>query len=107
MNFEFNHFHNSLGGDAVEGGCLIADLSVEVCPELDEEEGVLGALAVQLLQPVRLFRELVLNLSHVYWLQNIYLFDHLYHFKERHILNVTHFRIISFEIGMDSVSIKA
>ena len=47
LNFEFNHFHNSLGGDAVEGGCLIADLSVEVCPELDEEEGVLGALAVQ------------------------------------------------------------
>ena len=47
MNFEFNNLHNSLGGDAVEGGCLIADLSVEVCPELDEEEGVLGALAVQ------------------------------------------------------------
>ena len=66
MNFEFNHFHNSLGGDAVEGGCLIADLSVEVCPELDEEEGVLGALAVQLLQPVRFLREFVLDLPHVH-----------------------------------------
>ena len=47
LNFEFNSFHNLLGGDTIEGGCLIADLSVEVCPELDEEEGVLGALAVQ------------------------------------------------------------
>ena len=69
MNFEFNNLQNSLGGDAVEGGCLIADLSVEVCPELDEEEGVLRPLAVEHLQPVVLFGELVLDLTDVHGLQ--------------------------------------
>ena len=45
-------------------------VSVKICPELDEEESVLGALAVQLLQPVRFLREFVLDLSHVHRLWN-------------------------------------
>ena len=59
-------FENSLGGDAIEGGGLVTNLCVEVGPELDEEESVLRALAVQHLQPVVLFRELVLDLPHVH-----------------------------------------
>ena len=49
----------------MEGVTLVRDLTVEVGPELDQEEGVGGSLPIQLLQAVRLFRELVLDLPHV------------------------------------------
>ena len=52
--------------DAIERIAVISVGHVEVGPELDEEEGVLGALAVQLLQPVRFLREFVLDLPHVH-----------------------------------------
>ena len=55
--------------DTIEGVAVIGVWHVEVCPELDEEERVLGAFAVQLLQPVRLLGELVLDLSHVHRLE--------------------------------------
>ena len=62
-------FENSLGGDPIEGGSLITYLGVEVGPELDKEESVLRALAVEHLQSVVLFRELVLDLPHVHRLR--------------------------------------
>ena len=62
-------FENSLGGDPIEGGSLVTYLGVEVGPELDKEESVLRALAVEHLQSVVLFRELVLDLPHVHRLR--------------------------------------
>ena len=59
-------FENSLGGYAIEGGGLVTYFCVEIGPELDKEESVLRALAVQHLQSVVLFRELVLDLPHVH-----------------------------------------
>jgi len=56
-------------GDAIESAALVGDVGVEVGPELDEEEGVPGPLLVELLQPARLLRELVLDLPHVHRLQ--------------------------------------
>ena len=55
--------------DTIEGIAVIGVWHVEVCPELNEEERVLGALAVQLLQPVRFLGELVLDLPHVHRLE--------------------------------------
>ena len=49
----------------MEGVTLVRDLTVEVGPELDQEEGVGGSLPIQLLQAVRLLRELVLDLPHI------------------------------------------
>ena len=49
----------------MEGVTLVGDLAVEVGPELDEEEGVGGSLPIQLLQTVRLLRELVLDLPNI------------------------------------------
>ena len=62
-------FENSLGGNAIEGGSLVTYFGVEVRPELDEEESVLRALAVEHLQSVVLFRELVLDLPYVHRLR--------------------------------------
>ena len=45
-------------------------VSVKICPELDEEESVLGSLVKQLLQSSRLFRKLVLDLPDVDGLQH-------------------------------------
>ena len=56
--------------DTIERIAVISVGHVEVCPELDKEESVLGALAVQLLQPVRFLREFVLDLSHIHRLRN-------------------------------------
>ena len=60
---------NLLGGNPIEGGGLVTYFCVEIGPELDKEKCVLGALAVQLLQPVRLLGELVLDLADVHRLQ--------------------------------------
>ena len=60
---------NLLGGNPIEGGGLVTYFCVEVSPELDQEESVLRALAVQHLQAVVLFRELVLDLPHVHRLR--------------------------------------
>ena len=49
----------------MEGVTLVGDLTVEVSPELDQEEGVGGSLSIELLQAVRLLRELVLNLPDI------------------------------------------
>ena len=49
----------------MEGVTLVRDLTVEVGPELDQEEGVGGSLPIQLLQTVRLLRKLVLDLPHI------------------------------------------
>ena len=62
-------FENSLGGYAIEGGGLVTYFCVEIGPELDKEESVLRALAVQHLQSVVLFRELVLDLPYVHRLR--------------------------------------
>ena len=53
----------------MEGVTLVRDLTVEVSPELDQEEGIRGSLAIKLLQAVRLLRELVLNLPNIHRLR--------------------------------------
>ena len=55
--------------DTIEWTGIVGIGGVEIGPELDKEEGVLGALAIQLLQTIAFLRELVLNLSHINWLQ--------------------------------------
>ena len=60
---------HSLGGYSVEGRPLVADVRVEIGPELDEEERLCGALLVQLLQAALLLGKLVLDLAHVDRLQ--------------------------------------
>lgn len=49
----------------MEGVTLVRDLTVEVGPELDQEEGIGGSLAIELLQTVRLLRKLVLDLPDI------------------------------------------
>ena len=61
--------NNLRGGYAVEGAWIVGNIGIEVGPELDEEEGLLGSLLVQLLQPLLLLGELVLDLPHVHRLQ--------------------------------------
>ena len=56
--------------DTIERIAVVSVGHVEVGPELDKEEGVLRALAVQLLQPVRFLWEFVLDLPHVHRLRN-------------------------------------
>jgi hypothetical protein len=62
-------FENIRGVDAVEG-ILVGDVGVEVGPELDEEEGVLWTLLVEVLQPPALLGELVLYLPDINRLKN-------------------------------------
>ena len=55
--------------DTIEGIAVVGVGHVEIGPELDEEECVLGALAVQLLQAVGFLGELVLDLPHIHRLE--------------------------------------
>lgn len=50
---------NLLAGNAVEGAGFVLDVGIEISPELDEEEGRLRALLVQLLKAALLLREFV------------------------------------------------
>jgi len=52
-------------GDSIKGSRFVRDICVEIGPELDQVEGVLGALLVQLLESTLLLRKLVLNLPDV------------------------------------------
>ena len=49
----------------------IIDVGVEISPELDQVEGILGALAVKLLQTTGLVWELVFDLSNVHRLKDV------------------------------------
>lgn len=55
----------SLARNAVERPGLVLDVGIEISPELDEEEGGLGAFVVQLLQAALLLREFVVYLPDV------------------------------------------
>lgn len=60
---------NLRGCDAVEGIVFMRIVSVEVRPELDKKECVLGSLVKQLLESPRLLREFILDLPNVHWLK--------------------------------------
>jgi hypothetical protein len=55
----------SQGRHSVERPGLVRDVGVQVGPELDQVEGVLGTLLVQLLEPALLLRKLVLDLESI------------------------------------------
>jgi hypothetical protein len=54
-----------LARDAVKSPGLVLDVGIEISPELDEEEGGLRTLVVQLLQAALLLREFVVYLPDV------------------------------------------
>jgi hypothetical protein len=56
----------SLTGNTIKCPCLILDVSVEVSPELDKEEGILWTFIIQFLQPTLFFREFVIDLPYIY-----------------------------------------
>lgn len=56
---------NLLARHAVERPGLVLDVGIEISPELDEEEGRLGTLVVELLEATLLLREFVVYLPDV------------------------------------------
>lgn len=58
-----------LTSDAVEDASFVLNACVEIGPELDQKEGILGTLVIQFLKAPLLFGKLVINLPYVHRLQ--------------------------------------
>ena len=66
-----NTYNNSdlLASNSIKCSGLILDIDIQVCPELDKEEGILRALIIEFFQTTLLLRELVVDLPNIYCLK--------------------------------------
>lgn len=68
--FRYENKQNLLASNSVESTSLVLNVGVEVCPELDQEESILGSLVIQLFEATLLLWELVIDLPHIHGLKH-------------------------------------